>query len=158
MCDYSLHSVASRPAKAGDDLVTTSFATTSTRGFAAADDPDVAVCLRPGTELAFEKDVAWRRPLRMLFRKPQPSGRLARFRQINLERPDTHHDAIELPDGQVVLLNDLRPGQKATVLQLPVSPRQDRRPLHVDDVDSAPAIDLTPADQLPDRSEWFFRW
>ena len=56
MCDYSLHHVASRPAKVGDKLVTTKFVNTPTGGFAAVDNPNVAVCLRPGTELAFEHD------------------------------------------------------------------------------------------------------
>ena len=54
MCDYSLHGVSSRPAKVGDKLVTTQFWNTSTRGFSAADEPRVAVCLLPGTEVAFE--------------------------------------------------------------------------------------------------------
>ena len=35
MCDYSLHAVASRPAKVGETLITTTFPGTSTRGFAA---------------------------------------------------------------------------------------------------------------------------
>ena len=35
MCDYSLHAVASRPAKVGETLITTTFRGTSTRGFAA---------------------------------------------------------------------------------------------------------------------------
>lgn len=87
-------------------------------GFASLDEPTVAVCLRPGTELVFDKEVAWGLPLSMFFRKRQPSGRLARFRQINMERSDTHHDAIEFPNGGVVLLTSLRKGQKATVIQL----------------------------------------
>src|SRR5581483_8439924 len=120
MCDYSLHSVLSRSAKAGDNLVTTSFPGTTTRGFAAANAPTVAVCLLPGTELAFENDVEWRRPFFGLFQKRRPCGRLARFRQVNTQHAATHHDAIEFPDGQVILLTDLRPGQRATVLQLPV--------------------------------------
>ena len=33
----------------------------------------------------------------------------------------THHDALEFPDGQFVLLTFLQEGQKATVLQLPAS-------------------------------------
>ena len=41
MCDYSMYSVASRPARAGDKLVTGSFPTTTTRGFAAVDEPGV---------------------------------------------------------------------------------------------------------------------
>ena len=62
MCDYSLHNVASRSAKVGDDLITTTFAGCSTRGFAAVEEPNVAVCLLPGTEVAFQKEVEheWR--------------------------------------------------------------------------------------------------
>jgi hypothetical protein len=37
-----------------------------------------------------------------------------------LENPSTHHDALDFPDGQIVLLTHLRAGQRATVLQLPV--------------------------------------
>jgi hypothetical protein len=61
MCDYSLHAVASRPAKAGETLVTTSFYGTFTRGFAVKEEPGIAVCLLPGTELAFEHDVRYSR-------------------------------------------------------------------------------------------------
>ena len=59
MCDYSLHSVASRPAKVGDKLITTRFDNTCTRGFAAAEDRNVAVCLLPGTEIAFDREAEW---------------------------------------------------------------------------------------------------
>src|SRR5262249_43816374 len=55
MCDYSLDLVASRPAKVGDELVTTQFKNSITRGFAAIGEPNVAVCLLPGTEVAFGK-------------------------------------------------------------------------------------------------------
>jgi hypothetical protein len=48
--------------------------------------------------------------------------RMAVFRQINKKIAATHHDALDFPDGQVVLLTRLRPGQKATVLQLPARP------------------------------------
>ncbi len=64
MCDYSLHSVASRPAKVGDKLVVTDFAKSITHGFAAVGEPDVAVCLLPGTEVAFEDDVQYDRAFR----------------------------------------------------------------------------------------------
>jgi hypothetical protein len=57
MCDFSLQSVRSRAAKVGDKLVTCDFGT-GTRGFAAADDPELAVCVMPGTELAFTREVA----------------------------------------------------------------------------------------------------
>src|SRR5215468_6774864 len=56
MCDYSLHSIKSRPAKVGDKLTTRDFGT-GTRGFAASEDMNVAVCVLPGTELAFAHDV-----------------------------------------------------------------------------------------------------
>ena len=49
MCDYSLHLVANRPAKIEDKLVTTKFNNSITRGFAAVGQPNVAVCLLPGT-------------------------------------------------------------------------------------------------------------
>jgi hypothetical protein len=39
---------------------------------------------------------------------------------VNLEHVLKHHDAIEFPNGRIVLLTDLRRGQRATVLQLPV--------------------------------------
>jgi hypothetical protein len=123
MCDYSLHVVASRPAKVGDKLITTEFWNSATRGFSPVGEPKVAVCLLPGTEVAFEKEVEREvRGFRLRFFKREPEyirHKVARFRQVNMENPHTHHDAIEFPDGQVVLLTHLRPGQHASVLQLP---------------------------------------
>jgi len=118
MCDYSLHLVASRPAKVGDKLVSMSFPHTTTRGFASVDDRNVAVCLLPGTELAFEEEV--RCDTGMVF-----SWRLghtvAKFQQVDKNRSNVHHDALEFPDGRIVLLTQLCEGQHATVLQLPVT-------------------------------------
>src|SRR5262245_18249960 len=57
MCDFSLYSLRSRPGQVGDKLITHDFGT-GTRGFAAVDDLNVAVCLMPGTELAFSSEVA----------------------------------------------------------------------------------------------------
>ena len=118
MCDYSLHNVASRPAKVGDKLVVTDFAKSITRGFAAVGEPDVAVCLRPGTELAFEDEVRYDRAL-SLFGKARVDHKVARFRQVNMDHPHPHHDALEFPDGQIVLVTRLVAAQTATVLQLP---------------------------------------
>ena len=98
MCDYSLHSVKSRPARVSDKLTTRDFRT-GTRGFAASEDANVAVCVRPGTELSFANEVTC-----------QPIG-------------IAHHDALEFPDGQIVLLTCVREGQEATVLQLPAEPK-----------------------------------
>jgi hypothetical protein len=122
MCDYSLHAVATRPAKAAETLVSTKFSTGGTRGFASPDDPKVAVCLRPGTEIAFENDV---QTGDMMFRK-NIGVRLARFRQIDLNKPYQHHDALEFSNGAIVLVTNLTAGQRATVLQLPAGPVEER--------------------------------
>lgn len=118
MCDYSLDLVASRPAKVGDQLITTHFARALTRGFAAVGEPDVAVCLLPGTELAFENNVRYDRGFRLLG-KPVVPHKLARFRQVNMDKPNVYHDALEFPDGETLLVHRLTPGQRASVLQLP---------------------------------------
>jgi hypothetical protein len=122
MCDYSLHLVASRPAKVGDKLVSTRFPQTITRGFASVDERNVAVCLLPGTELAFEKEVKCETAL--VFRSRRQLGhKVAQFRQVNKGQCNVHHDALEFPNGQIVLLTQLCEGQHATVLQLPAGPR-----------------------------------
>jgi hypothetical protein len=118
MCDYSLHAVDSRPAEVAETLISTKFQSTTTRGFASPDNPQVAVCLRPGTEIAFEKDA---QSDGMLFRK-DVGDRMARFRQVDLHQPAQHHDALEFSNGAIVLVTDLVPGQRATVLQLPANP------------------------------------
>jgi hypothetical protein len=79
----------------------------------------VAVCLLPGTEVAFEQEVRYERFF-ALFPKMK-LGKTARFRQINGGKPRVHHDALEFPDGETVLLTRLCEGQHATVLQLPAS-------------------------------------
>ena len=101
MCDYSMHAVASRPAQVGETLVTTTFRGTSTRGFASESDPGVAVCMLPGTELAFEEEVKydnrwiWTRTI---------NSRVGKFGKIDPHIHDRHHDAIEFPDGSFVLV------------------------------------------------------
>ena len=122
MCDYSLDFVASRPAKVGDKLVSTQFWNSITRGFASVEEPGIAVCLLPGTEIAFEKELECEHAFRVL-PKQTLAGMVARFRQINIDKPNAHHDALELPSGQIVLLTRLCEGQYATVLQLPAVPR-----------------------------------
>ena len=122
MCDYSLHHVASRPATVGDKLVTTRFVNTPTGGFGAVDNANVAVCLRPGTELAFEHDVECA-PTFGFLPSRRIGQRLARFRQVNVEQVCVHHDALEFPDGKIVLVTRLREGQQATVLQMPAALR-----------------------------------
>jgi len=126
MCDYSLHQVASRPAKVGDKLVTTRFNNSITRGFAAVGEPHVAVCLLPGTEIAFEKEIEFERGFAIFAgwkRRKGIGDKVARFRQVNPNKPDVHHDALEFPNGEIVLVTRLYEGQLAAVLQLPATLR-----------------------------------
>jgi len=121
MCDYSLQGVASRPAAVGDKLTTRNFGT-GTRGFSAAENRNTAVCLLPGTEIAFTAEIAIESP-RFFGQSVKTLGHnTAIFRQIDKETPHVHHDALEFPDGQIMLLTALREGQEATVLQLPARP------------------------------------
>ena len=122
MCDYSLEHVRSRPAKVGDKLTTRDFGT-GTRGFAAAEDADVAVCVLPGTELAFFSAVRVTDYRFVAAWKVETLGHAtAIFRQVNKDAKWKHHDALEFPDGRIVLLTELSGGQEATVLQLPAQP------------------------------------
>ena len=123
MCDYSLEHLASRPAKVGDKLVSTKFPNSITRGFSAVGEPNVAVCLMPGTELAFEQEVSCVHALGLLPSRKIPD-RVARFREVNQTNPHDHHDALEFSSGQLVLVTRLCEGQTATVLQLPVDPEK----------------------------------
>ena len=122
MCDYSLHSVKSRPAKVGDKLTTRDFGT-GTRGFAASEDASVAVCVRPGTELSFTDAITCLPTGLIPWRGKVVEYKTAIFRQVNKEKIAVHHDALEFPDGRIVLLTTLCEGQQATVLQLPAEPK-----------------------------------
>ena len=121
MCDYSLHTVAARPAKVGDKLVSTRFPNSITRGFAAIGEPNVSVCLLPGTELAFEAEVNYEASIPFLPRKKLGEN-VARFRYVG-NGLYSHRDALEFPSGKIVALTQLCEGQRATVLQLPAMPR-----------------------------------
>jgi hypothetical protein len=124
MCDYSLQNVRSRPASVGDKLTTRDFGT-GTRGFSAAQDAGLAVCVLPGTELAFASDVNCISTGLLPWRNNVINHRTAIFRQINKGKEAAHHDALEFPDGRIMLLTLLREGQVATVLQLPAQPKTD---------------------------------
>ena len=122
MCDYTIQNVRSRPAKVGDKLTTRDFGT-CTRGFAAAEDAEVAVCVLPGTELAFSGPVTVTDFRFFVNWRVETLGHAtAIFRQVNKTEPMKHHDALEFPDGRIVLLTRLSEGQEATVLQLPAQP------------------------------------
>ncbi len=124
MCDYSIANAKTRDAKVGDKLVTTGFGM-GTSGFASIDDCMTAVCLLPGTELAFDAPVEV--AAKHLWDSSEPARTIeqktARFRQIDKDNAFVHHDACEFGDGDFVLLTRLALGQKATVLQLPAKPQ-----------------------------------
>ena len=117
MSDY----VKSRPAKAGEKLRTQHFHPGRV-GFASPEDASTAVCVLSGTELAFA--TAIRCSARGLFgwKMIVLNHKTATFRQINKDNPRTHDDALEFPDGRMVLLTHLLAGQEATVLQFPPQP------------------------------------
>jgi hypothetical protein len=119
MCDYSLQSVKTRPAEVGDKLFTRRFPS-ATGGFCAPEDIHVAVCLLPGTELSsfaceVKRSRLWPWSRNIIHHKT------AIFRQVNVDCPTVHHDALEFPDGDVLLLTYLMEGQEAVVLQLPAT-------------------------------------
>jgi hypothetical protein len=110
------------PAWVGDRLRTQHFYT-GTVGLAAPEDCSTAVCVLPGTELAFAASVrCYGRGGLLDWRRSVVHHKTAIFRQVNKDNPCTHHDALEFPDGQMVLLTKLLEGQEATVLQLPAQP------------------------------------
>ena len=93
MCDYSLMHVKSRRAAVGDKLRTTNFGT-GTRGFASPDDPNTAVCVLPGTELAFDTGIC-------AYGAASPSPhRTAIFRQINGQRQAAAFDLTAIRRGE----------------------------------------------------------
>jgi hypothetical protein len=120
MCDYSLQHVASRAAQVDDKLVSSRFSGTISRGFYGVGDPNVAVCLLPGTEIAFQSEVEYENAV--TYRRQTAASKVARFRQINTDQALMHHDALEFASGETVLLTHLVEGQTATVLQLPARP------------------------------------
>lgn len=137
MCDYSLHAIASRPARVGETLISISFRGSQTRGFAAPDERGVAVCLLPGTELAFESDVKYQGSW---FRPKSTGYSVAKFSKIAAEVLFQHHDSLEFPDGSTVLVDLLIKGQRLKVLQMPVSDKGGIVPLPVE-IGAAGAVD-----------------
>jgi hypothetical protein len=145
MCDYSLHHVSSRPAKVADKLVTMELAKSNVRGFAAVGElgpklvihdspPELAVCLLPGTELAFDENVQFEQPRSFLgikfSGKARVDHKVASFRKVDTDNPYVQHDALEFPNGQVLKVAQLVAGQTATVLQLPVNAQDDHEHDH----------------------------
>jgi len=127
MCDFSLQHAKSRPAVVADKLVSHNFGR-GTIGFKSVDDSigdAIAVCILPGTELAFDE------PIKLRWSSDEGKSierrfTTAIFRQRDKDKPYVHHDVLEMPDGQQILLTHLEGGQNATVLQLPAAPRTEK--------------------------------
>jgi hypothetical protein len=129
MCDYSLSACKTRDAQVADELISGAIVNeygnrTTTKGFYTKGVEDVAVCLRPGTELAFEMDVAFLDKHHYSVKERKVASRVACFREVNESVKYKHHDALEFSDGTVVFLNDLVEGQRCRVLQLPATVKQ----------------------------------
>jgi hypothetical protein len=89
---------------------------------AASEDKNVAVCLLPGTELSFTEEV--RKIHSWPWSAPTIRHKTAIFRKVHQHNPTVHHDALEFPDGRIILVTLLEAGQQATVLQLPAAPEK----------------------------------
>lgn len=132
MCDYSAQGVKTRAAVKAD-LLTTASISSHTTGFVGINDDSTAVCLRPGTELAFDSPVRARpdnngiinalvNGSNKLLGPVPPDQKVATFMQVNQGMEQKHHDALIFLDGSVVLLHHLEHGQTAEVLSLPADP------------------------------------
>jgi hypothetical protein len=100
--------------------------------FSAPEEINVAVCLLPGTELSFAYEV--RRSRLWPWSKNIVHHKTAIFRQVNVDCLHAHHDALEFPDGDMLLLTYLMEGQQATVLQLPAAAVGSKAPERAADV------------------------
>jgi hypothetical protein len=131
MCDYSLHAAAQKPAEKGQKMKTARLTYTagSSGGFFDADDPNVAICLQPGTEVAFDKPPLLRRgyfafvPSMIRRQLGQGLPQVATFRKVDTANERAHHDALEFAGGRVVKIDELKAGLSAKVVSLPAIAR-----------------------------------
>ena len=133
MCDYSLHAMNTRQAEQGDILEVCKFAGTATMGLRRPQDNRCATCLKPGTEVVFATPVqrtVLSRFLSSLWptKKPMDLSRTAKFVQVDVNNPTTHHDAFEFLDGTVLKVQQLSLRQRVKVLQVPAQPQSKPQP------------------------------
>ena len=121
MCGYSLENKIARPASQGENLVTCQFSRSTTSGFCDPTNPEVAVCITPGTEIAFAAPIRFTGFWGLGLHSQFYGAKLARFREVHVERGGKHRDALELENGGIILLSELEPGQSVTILQIPPS-------------------------------------
>ena len=120
MCDYSLAELSNRLARAGEHLVLHRFPTgslglkSSRRRLREILFPSsvCAVCIPPGARLLLQ-DI----PEPVQCRYLAGSTEAVTFVQLSLE-VYTHRDGVRFTNGREVLLQELEPGQRVTVLSL----------------------------------------
>lgn len=121
MCNYSGYAAKTRDAVKGDTMVV------HHGGFFEPNNLEMAVCLKPGTELGFSEPIRHCGSYRYSNHQWNPEGgwaltpstlkeQVARSRIVGPE----NLDAIEFSDGTYMLLTNLIAGQRVKVLQLPV--------------------------------------
>jgi len=123
MCDYSLQNVSLAARQ--------KLATDSPRATSAPVRAAFARRRRPAWPSAFCRERNCPSPARSPAKQPGLfpwrtrliNHKTAIFRQINMHKLAAHHDALEFPDGRILLLTLLSEGQQATVLQLPAQPK-----------------------------------
>lgn len=131
MCDYSLEHVATAKAARGSKIVTSNFQNTASPGFAFKDKPDTAACLLPGTEIAFDGPIQARSKAilakingvdKVVGVMPKELHSVVKFVQVNQGVDYAHHDAVQFPTGEIIMLYQLDDEQEAKVIQMPADP------------------------------------
>jgi hypothetical protein len=124
MCDYSLTGVPSRLAEEGEVLVTHRFSTGSL-GLASPSDlckTAAAVCIPPGARLILQ-DI----PTRLQCDLNVGPAEEVTFTQLTASE-NTYRDAIRFRNGQQILLQKLREGQRVKVCALSSTQAFERAP------------------------------
>lgn len=118
MCDYSLEMYRSRPARVGEQYVTTQFASGSV-GLTAPGDCHTAVCLMADTKLKLEhipervqRTFCLTASEEAVFVRMERSGFFGHFRG----ETGSHRDAIRFGNGAEVLLQRLGAGIKVSII------------------------------------------
>ena len=113
MCDYSLETYQSRPARLGETYETHSFPS-QTVGFIAPGDTAIAVCMAYDTRLKL-LDIPG---------KVQRAYNVRTEEEVIFARTETglHHDGVQFANGVQVTLQQLGPGVKAIPVDILLAP------------------------------------
>ena len=113
MCDYSLETYQSRPARLGETYETHSFPS-HTVGFIAPGDTAIAVCMAYDTRLK----------LLDITSKVQRACNVRTEEEVIFARTEAglHHDGVQFANGVQVTLQQLGPGVKAIPVDILLAP------------------------------------